>query len=95
MKVKSGIGIGTGLLVIGAWPLSATDAGASAGMQKKAKEAGFAAASCLYCHNEKLPKKGASTENDRGKFLVAEKDKRKASEADVTWLKDYKEQAQK
>lgn len=59
-------------------------------MQKKAKAAGFAeSTSCLYCHNEKLPKKGAVTNNDRGKWLVAEKDKRKAKEIDFTWLKDY------
>lgn len=43
-------------------------------MQKKAKAAGFAASTnCLYCHNEKLPKKGAVTNNDRGKWLCAEK----------------------
>jgi hypothetical protein len=57
--------------------------------QKKAKAAGFDAANCLYCHNEKLPKKGAVTSNDRGKWLVAEKDKRKAKEIDITWLKEY------
>jgi hypothetical protein len=60
-------------------------------MQKKAKAAGFDASNCLYCHNEKLPKKGASTNNDRGKFLAAEKEKRKAKEIDVAWLKDYVE----
>jgi hypothetical protein len=60
-------------------------------MQKKAKELGFEAANCLYCHGEKLPKKGAVTHNERGKWLVAEKDKRKAKEADVAWLKGYVE----
>ena len=34
---------------------------------------------------------GASTLNDRGKWLAAEKDKRKAAEVDAAWLKDYKE----
>lgn len=58
-------------------------------MQKAAKEAGFPVENCLYCHNEKLPKKDAVTNNDRGKWLVAEKDKRKVKEVDVSWLKDY------
>ena len=58
-------------------------------IQKKAKELGFDATNCMYCHNEKLPKKGAVTYNDRGKWLLSEKDKRKAKEVDVAWLKDY------
>jgi hypothetical protein len=60
-------------------------------MQKQAKEAGFPATNCLYCHNDKLPKKGAAAVNGRGQWLVDEKDKRKAKEVDVTWLKDYVE----
>ncbi len=39
-------------------------------MQKKAKELGFPAANCLYCHNEKMAAKGKVTNNDRGAFLV-------------------------
>jgi mono/diheme cytochrome c family protein len=66
-------------------------ASATVDMQKKAKAAGFAAQNCLYCHGEKLPKKGASTLSDRGNWLAAEKDKRKAKEVDATWLKDYVE----
>lgn len=74
------------VLVVGSRPASAT-----LDMQKKAKEAGFAeATNCLYCHNEKLPKKDAHTYNERGKWLLAEKDKRKAEKADMAWLKDYK-----
>ncbi len=60
-------------------------------MQKKAKEAGLPAANCLYCHGEALPKKGASTYNARGKWLIAEKQKRQAKEVDAAWLKDYVE----
>ena len=60
-------------------------------LMKKAKEAGLPAAKCLYCHGEALPKKGAFTLNDRGKWLMAEKDKRKAKEIDAAWLKDYVE----
>jgi mono/diheme cytochrome c family protein len=59
-------------------------------MQKQAKAAGVTVANCQHCHGEKLPKKGASTLNDAGKWLVAEKEKRKAKEVDGSWLKDYK-----
>jgi hypothetical protein len=58
-------------------------------IQKKAKDAGFKVENCMYCHNEKLPKKGAVTHNDRGKWLIAEKEKRGAKEVDPAWLKDY------
>lgn len=65
-------------------------------IQKSAKAAGFAdAGKCTYCHGEALPKKGATTLNDRGKWLVAEKDKRKAAEIDGAWLKEYKEPEKK
>jgi hypothetical protein len=67
-------------------------AAATLDMQKQAKAAGIeVTGGCLYCHNEKLPKKDAVTHNDRGKWLVAEKDKRKAKTADMAWLKDYVE----
>lgn len=87
------IGIGTAVAVAGVWLLGAGSASATMALQKKAKEAGFDATNCLYCHNEKLPKKGATTHNDRGKFLVAQKEKNKAAEVDVSWLKNYKEPA--
>jgi len=67
------------------------NAWATLDMQKKAKAAGFPAANCLYCHGEKLPKKGAVTHNDRGNWLIAEKEKRKAKEIDLNWLKEYVE----
>lgn len=77
----------TAAAVLGAaGPASATIA-----MQKKAKEAGLEVQSCLYCHNEKLPKKGASTYNQRGEWLRAQKEKRQAKEVDAAWLKEYKE----
>ena len=68
-------------------PLSAT-----APFVKKAQAAGFAdVKNCQSCHVDKMPKKGEKLEfNDMGKFLVAEKGKRKAAEVDVAWLKDYK-----
>jgi len=58
-------------------------------IQKKAKELGYSGEGCLYCHNEKLPKKGAVSHNERGKWLTAEKEKRGAKEVDPAWLKDY------
>jgi hypothetical protein len=70
---------------------SASSVFATMPMQKKAKEAGYPATNCLYCHNEKLPKKGAVTQNDRGQWLLDEKKKRKAEDIDMTWLKDYVE----
>jgi hypothetical protein len=66
-------------------------ASATIAMQKKAKEAGLDVQNCLYCHGEKLPKKGASTYNDRGQWQRAQKEKRQAKEIDAAWLKDYKE----
>lgn len=60
-------------------------------LQKKAKELGYPATKCQYCHVEKLPKKGASNNNDRGKWLHEEMEKRKAKEPDPAWLKDYVE----
>jgi hypothetical protein len=60
-------------------------------MQKTAKKAGFEIKNCLYCHNEKMPKKDNVTENHRGEWLVAQKEERKAEEIDVAWLEDYVE----
>jgi mono/diheme cytochrome c family protein len=79
------------VLVAGGGLAGARTASATVDMQKKAKAAGFEVQNCLYCHGEKLPKKGAYTLNDRGSWLIAEKDKRKAKEIDVIWLKDYVE----
>jgi hypothetical protein len=82
-----------GTAVVVASLLGTGTASATLVIQKKAKEAGFAATNCLYCHEDKLPKKEKHASNDRGKFLTAEKEKLKADEIDVTWLKNYKEAA--
>lgn len=67
-------------------------ASATLEMQKKTKEAGFKeSVNCLYCHNEKLPKKGAVTNNGRGQWLADQKQKKGAKEIDVSWLKEYVE----
>jgi hypothetical protein len=89
--VRFRIGVMVGTAVVGAWLMGAGSATATMALQKKAKEAGYPATSCLYCHNEKLPKKDATTHNDRGKFLIGEKEKLKLKEVDVSWLKNYKE----
>lgn len=77
-----------------AWLAGSGTATATLDMQKKAKAAGFQVANCLYCHGEKLPKKDASTYNERGKWMMAEKEKRKAKEVDIDWLKDYVEKTE-
>jgi len=78
----AGLGLAAGLLAI---PASATME-----MQKKAKAAGFSeSTNCLYCHNEKLPKKGAVTNNERGQWLVDQQKKKGAKEVDFAWLKDF------
>jgi hypothetical protein len=87
--------LATVAVVAVAWVSGSGTAYATMDIQKKAKEAGFPATSCTYCHNDKLPKKEAHEFNDRGKFLVAEKDKAKAAAVDVNWLKNYKEPAAK
>jgi hypothetical protein len=74
-------------LTLLAWLLPAS---ATMEMQKKAKAAGVAeSTNCLYCHNEKLPKKGAVTNNERGQWLVDQQKKKGAKEIDFAWLKDF------
>ncbi|MDO8516453.1 MAG: hypothetical protein Q7S28_04325 [bacterium] len=86
---KSGLALAAMFLAWAGLMLIANVSTATLPIQKKAKELGFPAANCQYCHVDKLPKKGASTNNERGKWLVAEKDKRGAKEVDPAWLKDY------
>lgn len=80
-------------LIGAAWLSGSGNAAASVDMQKQAKAAGVQVANCLHCHGEKMPKKDASTYNERGKWLIAEKEKRKADKVDGAWLKDYVEKA--
>jgi hypothetical protein len=89
MKKKSRFALAAVSLFWGGWLVLTGSSSATLPIQKKAKELGFAAENCLYCHNEKLPKKGAATHNARGEWLKAEKAKRGAKEVDPSWLKDY------
>jgi hypothetical protein len=82
--VATAVAVGFGLGLCGS-------AMATMPLMKEAKKAGFEAKKCTYCHGEALPKKGKATYNDRGKWLIAEKDKRKAEKIDAAWLKDYVE----
>ena len=77
------------------WAVLAGTASATMPMQKQAKDAGVAGVACITCHAEKMPKKGAMTLNEKGKWLVAQKDTRKAKEVDGAWLKEYKEKEKK
>ena len=88
-KTGSSLGLAIVVLIWCGGMLLSNDSSATLDIQKKAKAAGIDAGNCMYCHNEKLPKKGAVTHNERGKWLLAEKDKRKAKDVDPAWLKDY------
>ena len=57
--------------------------------QKEAKAAGIEVPNCQYCHVDKLPTKDKHESNERGKWLTAEKERRKAAKVDGAWLKDY------
>ena len=61
-------------------------------MVKQAKDAGFPAKNCQYCHTVAIPKKeGFKPDelNERGKWLLSEKDKQKAKDVKPEWLKNY------
>ena len=92
-KGGSGLHLAVAIMVAGTWLAGAGVASATLPIQKKAKELGFkSVVNCQSCHVEKLPKKGAVTHNDMGKWLIEEKAKRKATkEVDPAWLKDYVE----
>jgi hypothetical protein len=58
-------------------------------MKAKAKQLAMADGNCLACHGANIP----AGLNDRGYWLVAEKNRRKAKAWDMSWLKEYKEPA--
>lgn len=90
MKIRgSRLGMTVALLVSSGWIVLSGTSSATLEHQKQAKAAGVDAKTCQTCHVDKLPKKDAHELNDAGKWLMAEKDKRKAKEVDGAWLKDY------
>jgi hypothetical protein len=52
----------------------------------------FGATNCLYCHKQP---EGGEGWNERGQWLIAEKERRKADAIDPEWLADYKDGAKK
>ncbi len=61
-------------------------------MVSQAKAAGFPAKNCQYCHTVAMPKKeGFKPDelNERGKWLLSERDKQGAKDIKVDWLKNY------
>jgi len=85
----SKLGIAAAMIAWAVGMLLSGVSSATLDIQKKAKAAGFKADNCQYCHVDKLPKKGASTGNERGAWLRDQKEKKKATEVDPAWLKDY------
>jgi len=83
------LGLAAVLLFWGGWIAFSGTSSADMEIQKQAKAAGVAVKDCATCHVDKLPKKDTHEQNDAGKWLVAEKDKRKAAKVDGAWLKDY------
>jgi cytochrome c2 len=71
---------------------TAAPAAATPQLLTQAKKAGLPAKNCQYCHTVATPKKETFKPddlNDRGKWLVSEKDKQKAAEIKASWLKTY------
>jgi len=71
---------------------SAAPAAATPQMLKEAKDAGMPAQNCQYCHASKLPKKESYKPdelNERGKWLLSEKDRQKAKDVKGEWLRNY------
>jgi len=58
-------------------------------MKQKARSVGMSEGNCLACHGKDIPAKL----NARGDWLAAERVKRGAKEANMAWLRDYKEPA--
>jgi hypothetical protein len=52
----------------------------------------FGAKNCLFCHKQPT---GGEGWNERGQWLIAEKERRKADAVDIEWLADYKEGVKK
>jgi hypothetical protein len=88
MEVSRTVVVTVAALVVGV----TSPALASPNLVAKAKEKGFPAQNCQYCHVSKVPKKDTFKPddlNERGQFLMAEKDKQKAKTVDADWLKNY------
>jgi len=70
----------------------ALPAGATPQLFMQARSGGLPAQNCQYCHVSTMPKKDEFKPddlNDRGKWLLGEKDKQHAGEIKTDWLKNY------
>ena len=78
------------LLVMCGWLGFSATSTADMEIQKQAKAAGVDANNCQYCHTVAMPKKGSGADelNDCGKWLVSQKEAKKAKEVDGAWAKD-------
>ena len=71
---------------------TAVPAAATPQIFTEAKKAGVPAKNCQYCHTVATPKKETFKPeqlNDRGKWLVSEKEKQNATTIKSSWLKNY------
>lgn len=72
--------------------LSTAPAAATPQLFSESKKEGIPAQNCQYCHVSKLPKKDSFKPddlNERGKWLMTEKDNQKAKDIKADWLKGY------
>ncbi|MGD8895805.1 MAG: hypothetical protein PVJ73_07200 [Acidobacteriota bacterium] len=56
-------------------------------MKEKARETDMSEGNCLLCHGAEIP----AALNHRGQWLVEERARRNADEADMSWLEGYEE----
>jgi len=72
--------------------LAASPAAAHPNLVAEAKKAGMPAQNCQYCHVSKVPSKSTYKPedlNERGKWMMTEKEKKQAKAVMAEWLKDY------
>jgi hypothetical protein len=72
--------------------LSAAAVSATPQLLSEAKKQGLPAQNCQYCHVSKAPQKSSYKPddlNDRGQWLMMEKDKQRGNEINADWLKQY------
>jgi hypothetical protein len=58
-------------------------------MNKRALETRVAPMDCFACHGRQLPRRGSALFNERGRWLLAQRERRQVKEIDLGWLKDY------
>ena len=72
--------------------LTGTVASAEPLWVRQAKELGFPAQNCRYCHTTAVPRKDAFRPdelNDRGRWLLQQKEHHGAKAVDLRWLREY------